>query len=61
YIIDDWFRANKIGLLLEAKIGTGKIMVCGADLYNDLDKRQSVRQFRRSIELYLESDKFFKD
>jgi len=61
YIIDDWFRANKIGLLLEAKIGTGKIMVCGADLYNDLDKRPSVRQFRRSIELYLESDKFFKD
>jgi hypothetical protein len=58
YIIDDWFRANRLGLLLEAKVGKGKLMVCGANLYSDLDKRPAARQFRHSIEQYMASDKF---
>ncbi|MDR1602177.1 MAG: beta-galactosidase [Tannerella sp.] len=58
YIIDDWFRANRLGLLLEAKIGKGKLMVCGANLNKDLDKRPAARQFRRSVEQYMASDKF---
>jgi hypothetical protein len=58
YIIDDWFKANRFGLLFEAKVGKGKLMVCGANLYSDLDKRPAARQFRRSIEQYMASDKF---
>ncbi|MDR0395063.1 MAG: beta-galactosidase [Tannerella sp.] len=58
YIIDDWFRANKLGLLFEAKVGKGKLMVCGADLSSDLERRPAARQFRRSIEQYMVSDKF---
>jgi hypothetical protein len=58
YIIDDWFRANRLGLLFEAKVGKGKLMVCGADLVSDLDSRLAARQFRRSIEQYMASDRF---
>jgi hypothetical protein len=58
YIIDDWFRANRLGLLLEAKIGKGKLMVCGADLGRDIANRPAARQFRRSLEQYMTSDKF---
>ena len=33
-------------------------MVCSADIANDLEKRLAARQFRRSIEQYMASDKF---
>jgi hypothetical protein len=33
-------------------------MVCGADLSRDPDNRPATRQFRRSIEQYMASDKF---
>jgi hypothetical protein len=46
------------GLLFEAKVGKGKLMVCGASLDSDLDKRPAARQFRRSLEQYMSSDKF---
>ena len=58
YHIDDWFTNRKLGLLFEAKAGKGKLMVCSANLYDDLDKRSAARQFRRSIEQYMASDKF---
>ena len=56
--IDDWFMNRKLGLLFETKAGKGKLMVCSADIVNDLDKRIAARQFRRSIEEYMASDKF---
>ena len=58
YIIDDWFTNRKLGLLFETKAGKGKMMVCSADIANDLDKRPAARQFRRSIEQYMASDQF---
>jgi hypothetical protein len=58
YLIDDWFTNRRLGLLFEAKVGKGKLMVCGADLTRDPDKRSAARQFRRSLEQYMSSDKF---
>jgi hypothetical protein len=58
YLIDDWFTNRRLGLLFEAKVGNGKLMVCGANLDNDPDNRPAARQFRRSIEQYMASDKF---
>jgi hypothetical protein len=52
------FRPHRLGLLFEAKAGKGKLMVCGADLGRDPDKRPATRQFRRSIEQYMASDRF---
>ncbi len=34
------------------------MMVCGADIIHNLDKRISARQFRYSIEKYMSSEKF---
>ncbi len=56
--IDDWFANRRLGLLFETKVGSGKMMVCGADILHDLEKRIAARQFRRSIENYMVSEKF---
>ena len=58
HIIDDWFTNRKLAILFECKIGNGKLMVCSADLQNDLDKRPAARQFRQSILQYMASDRF---
>lgn len=58
HIIDDWFTNRKLGILLEGKVGNGKLMVCSADLQKDLDKRPAARQFRQSILQYMASDRF---
>ncbi len=58
HIIDDWFTNRKLGILFETNVGKGKMMVCSADLTKDLDKRPAARQFKRSIEQYMASDKF---
>ena len=58
YLIDDWFKNRKLGLLYEARVGNGKLMVCGADLSSDLDSRPAAVQFRRSLLQYMASDRF---
>jgi len=56
--IDDWNRNYKLGLIFEAKVGRGKLLVSSADLENDLDKRIIARQLRTSILNYMESGRF---
>lgn len=58
HIIDDWFTNRKLGLLYEARVGDGKLLVCSADLQTDLDKRPAAAQFRQSLLEYMASDKF---
>lgn len=58
YHIDDWFKNRRLGLLFEAKVGEGKIMVCSTDLSKELDKRPSAAQFKQSILEYMSSEKF---
>lgn len=57
-LVDDWFTNRKLGILLEGKVGNGKLMVCSADLQKDLDKRPAARQLRQSILQYMASDRF---
>ena len=56
--IDDWNRNYKLGLVFEAKVGRGKLLVSSADLENDLDTRIVARQLRRSILNYMASAEF---
>lgn len=56
--IDDWNRNYKLGLLFEAKVGRGKLMIASADLETDLDKRIAARQLRRSLLSYMASTEF---
>ena len=56
--IDDWNRNYKLGLVFEAKVGRGKLMVASADLGTDLDNRIVARQLRRALLSYMGSTQF---
>jgi hypothetical protein len=57
-VIDDWVTNRKLGLLFEAKVGTGKLVVCSIDLEHDLENDPVRRQFRHSLLRYVSSAKF---
>ena len=57
-VIDDWATARPLGLVIEAKFGKGKIVVCGFDLTGDLSSDPVSRQMRRSLLDYMDSKKF---
>ena len=56
--IDDWNRNYRLGLVFECKVGSGKLMVCSADLESPLDSRPVARQLRRSLLDYMAGEKF---
>ncbi len=56
--IDTWFEARRLGLLVEAKVGGGKLMICSMDLAKDLDRRIVARQMRRSVLDYMAGASF---
>ena len=57
-IIDDWFQNWSLGLIFEARVGKGRILVCGVDLLTDTEKRPEAIQLIRSLTSYMASDKF---
>ena len=56
--IDTWFINRKLGMLFEANVGKGKIMVCCADLRKGLSNRPVARQLYYSILKYMNSNLF---
>jgi hypothetical protein len=56
--IDTWFMNRRLAMLFEASVGKGKLIVCSADLKNNLDKRPVARQLLYSLQQYMMSDKF---
>ena len=56
--IDTWFLSRKLGMLFEANVGKGKLVMTTMDLNTNLDKRIVARQMRTSILSYMLSDKF---
>jgi beta-galactosidase len=54
--IDDWNRNYKLGLIFEARIGAGKLLVCSADL--NANTSPVAQQLRRSLLDYMASKKF---
>ncbi|MEL7589596.1 MAG: sugar-binding domain-containing protein [Prolixibacteraceae bacterium] len=57
-MIPDWNNPRRIGLLFEAKVGKGRLLVCGVDLKNKMEQRPVARQFRCSLEKYMTGDAF---
>ncbi|MFH1881862.1 MAG: sugar-binding domain-containing protein [Planctomycetota bacterium] len=57
-VIDDWNTNRKLGLLFEAKLGNGKLLVCSIDLRSNLDARPVAQQMLYSLLRYMESDSF---
>lgn len=56
--IDTWFVSRKIGMLFEAQVGRGKLIMTTMDVTHDLDRRIVARQMLYSILTYMQSDKF---
>jgi hypothetical protein len=57
-VIDDWNTNRKLGLIFEAKVGPGRLLVCSIDLRTSLNKRPVARQMLHSLIKYMESDRF---
>jgi hypothetical protein len=56
--IDDWLTCRKLGLVVEAKVGNGKLILTSIDLTQNLDTRPVARQLRRSLLDYMASETF---
>jgi len=56
-VIDDWFTARPLALVVEGKLGAGKIIICGFDLAQDAADPVS-QQMRTSLINYIGSAKF---
>ena len=58
-LIDDWVTARPLGLVIEARVGAGRIVFCGFDLTGDLSADPVGRQMRQSLLDYM-ADKSFQ-
>ena len=58
HLVDDWVTNRKLGILYEAQVENGKLMVCSVDLENELNERPAAAQFKQSILEYMASDQF---
>ncbi len=56
-VIDNFTRVHKLGLIFEARVGSGKLLVCAADLPALKDKPEA-RQLLASLLAYAGSDAF---
>jgi len=57
-VVDNFARNHKLGVLFEARVGQGRLLVCSMNLKDDLDKRPAAKQLLTSLYSYLESPQF---
>ena len=55
-VVDDWVTNRKLGLIFEARVGRGKLLVCSIDLAGD--QNPVSRQMRASLFRYVASPQF---
>ncbi|WP_027455737.1 sugar-binding domain-containing protein [Xylanibacter brevis] len=56
--IDTWHVSRKLGMLVEAKVGKGRLLMTTMDISNRLENRPVARQMRQAILSYMQSDDF---
>ena len=57
-MIDDFHRNHKLGAVIEAAVGKGKLLAVSFDLVTSLDRRPVARQLLRSLLDYAAGDRF---
>lgn len=57
-IIDDWFTNRPLGLIIEAKVGNGKLLISGVDLKTDQTDRPEALQLLYSLQQYMTGENF---
>lgn len=56
--IDTWHVSRKLGMIAEANVGKGKLLITTFDITSRLDRRLVARQMRKSILHYMQSSAF---
>ena len=56
--IDTWHVSRKLGMLMEARVGKGRLLMTTMDISTDLEHRPVARQMREAILLYMQSKDF---
>ena len=59
--IDTWFMNRKLGLVIAARVGKGRIIISSADLFTDVSRRVAARQLLYSLQCYMASADFNPD
>ena len=57
-VVDDWVTNRKLALIVEAKVGKGRILICSIDLNRELEQRPAARQILYSLKQYVSSRDF---
>jgi len=57
-VMDNFVRNHKLGILFEARVGQGRLLVCTVNVSDHLDQRPAARQLLSSLAAYLASDRF---
>ena len=56
--IDTWHVSRKLGMLIEARVGQGRLLMTTMDITTDLEHRHVARQMRQAILRYMTSEDF---
>ena len=56
--IDTWHVSRKLGMLVEARVGKGRLLMTTMDITSDLIRRHVARQMRTAILGYMQTDDF---
>ncbi len=57
-VVDDWNTNRRLGLVIEAKVDNGQLLMSSIDLSGDLSERPVARQMLASLLAYMDSDAF---
>ncbi|MBI5083425.1 MAG: glycoside hydrolase family 2 [Acidobacteria bacterium] len=57
-VIDDYHRNTRLGAVVEARVGKGRLLAVSLDVETELDRRPVARQLRDSLVRYAASAKF---
>jgi len=57
-VIDNFFKNRNLGVLMEYKLGKGKLLLCTMDIHTNLDKRPAAAQLKNSLLHYAGTSKF---
>ena len=58
HVIDNFARNHKLGVIFEARVGPGRLLVCGIDLPGLIEKQPAARQMLASLQRYAGSEAF---
>lgn len=60
-VVDSFTENRRLAMVLEAKVGAGRLIVCSSDIVTDLAARPVARQLRKSLLDYMASPLFLPD